>query len=54
MKTSTFKITLTAILSALALITFLIESLFPPLFIPGARLGLANLFILIAIVILGV
>jgi heptaprenyl diphosphate synthase len=54
MKTSTFKITLTAILSALALITFLIESLFPPLFIPGARLGLANLFILIAIVFLGV
>ena len=49
----TFKLTATAILSTMALITFLIESLFPAFIIPGARLGLANVFILLALILLG-
>ena len=53
MKSSTNKLVLTAILSAFAMITFLLESLLPPLFIPGARLGLSNLFILFALIALG-
>lgn len=54
MKTSTFKITLAALFTAAAIISFLIESLFPPLFIPGARLGLSNVFVLLAAICLGV
>lgn len=37
-------------LTALSLITFLIENLFPPLIIPGAKLGLANVFSFIALI----
>ena len=48
------KIVFTALLSAAALISFLIESLFPPLFIPGARLGISNVFVLFALITLGV
>lgn len=44
---------LTAVFSALALLAFMIEGLFPPLFIPGARLGLSNLFVLLALICLG-
>lgn len=40
-----------AVLTALSLITFLIENLFPPLFIPGAKLGLANAFSFAALII---
>lgn len=47
------KITLCAILSAFATITFTIENLFPPLFIPGARMGLSNVFILLSAILLG-
>ena len=43
----------TAIYSAFALIAFMIEGLFPPLFIPGARLGLSNLFVLLTLISLG-
>lgn len=53
MKTPTKKLTLTAILSTFAMLSFLLESLFPPLFIPGARLGLSNLFILFALITCG-
>lgn len=53
MKSATFKITLSAILSAAAIISFLIENLFPPIFIPGARLGLSNVFVLLAAICLG-
>ncbi len=49
----TTKITLAAILSSAALLSFLLENLFPPLFIPGARLGLSNVFILLAFYMLG-
>ena len=34
--------------SALALIAFMLENLFPPLFIVGGRIGVANFFVLIA------
>lgn len=47
------KLTTTAMLSAFALITFMIENLFPPLFLPGAKLGLSNIFILVAVLFLG-
>lgn len=48
-----FKITLCACLSALGTIAFTIESLFPPLFLPGARLGISNVFILLSAILLG-
>ncbi len=50
-KLTTKKIVVTAILSSLSLITFLIENLFPPLFIPGAKMGLSNIFVLLAILL---
>ena len=49
----TKKLTITAVLSAFALLSFVLEGLFPPLFIPGARLGISNVFILIALLIVG-
>ena len=42
-----------ALLSALGLITFMLENLFPPLFVPGAKMGLSNVFSLTALVVLG-
>ncbi len=45
---------MTGLLSAVALIAFMLESLFPPLVIPGARMGISNVFILLAGVLLGV
>ena len=53
MRESTKKITLTAILSSLATLTFMLESLFPPLFLPGARMGISNIFILLVAYLLG-
>lgn len=47
------KITASAILTAFALISFLLESLLPPIFIPGARIGVSNVFILITAILLG-
>ena len=44
------KLAVLGVLTALSLITFLIENLFPPLFIPGAKLGLANAFSFIALI----
>ena len=38
------KLTLCSIYSALAIISFVIENLFPPLFLPGARMGVSNVF----------
>ena len=38
-------------MTALSLIVFLIESLFPPLFIPGAKMGLSNVFSLMTVVL---
>ncbi|MGN1373104.1 MAG: Gx transporter family protein [Candidatus Coproplasma sp.] len=45
------KIAVLGVLTALSLIAFLIENLFPPLFIPGAKLGLANAFSFAALII---
>lgn len=44
------KIAVLALLSGLALVMFIIENLFPSMVIPGARLGLANLFSLAALI----
>lgn len=45
------KIAVLGVLTAVSLIAFLIENLFPPLFIPGAKLGLANVFSFIALIL---
>lgn len=50
---STKKIVSCAVLSALALVSFTIENLFPPLFIPGARIGVSNVFVLLSVVYAG-
>lgn len=42
-----------SVLTAMGLIMFMIESLFPPLFLPGAKMGLSNIFSLLALFILG-
>lgn len=52
-KTFTFKLTFTAILTSLAVLSFVLEGLFPPLVIPGARMGISNIFILLAVILLG-
>ncbi len=52
MKGSLKKIVLSGILASFALISFILESLFPPLFIPGARMGISNVFILLVLIIL--
>lgn len=44
------KLAVLGVLTALSLITFLIENLFPPLLIPGAKLGLANTFSFLALI----
>ncbi len=44
------KIAVLALLTGLSLITFIIESLFPTLIIPGAKPGLANVFSFTALI----
>ena len=44
------KIAVLAIFITLSLITFISESQFPPLFVPGARMGLANIFSFTALI----
>ena len=44
------KIAVLAILTALSLIAFIIENQFPPIFIPCARMGLANVFSFAALI----
>ncbi len=41
------------ILTALSLVVFIIENLFPPLFVPGAKMGLANIFSFAALIMYG-
>ena len=48
------KIATAAVLSAAALAVYVVESLFPPLILPGAKMGLSNVFELLALVCLGV
>ena len=47
------KITFCAILSAISVLAFTLENLFPPLILPGARMGVANIFILLSAIYLG-
>jgi len=47
------KIAFSAALSAFALVAFMLENLFPPIFIVGGRIGIANFFILVAGIICG-
>ena len=47
------RITILSALTAMGLITFMIESLFPPLFLPGAKMGLSNVFSLLTLIVLG-
>lgn len=42
-----------AVLSALGLVAFVVENMFPPLLLPGAKLGLGNAFSLFALFALG-
>ena len=49
---TTYRIALVALLTAASLIVFVVENAFPPLILPGAKPGLANLFTLLALVIL--
>ena len=44
------KIPVIAILTALSVISFLLESLMPSLFVPGAKIGLSNVFILLCLI----
>lgn len=53
MKNSVRKITLCGILTAFSAIAFILESLFPPIVLPGARMGISNAFILLAVIFLG-
>ena len=49
----TQKIAITALLACLSTLAFTIESLFPPMIIPGAKMGISNIFILIALLSIG-
>lgn len=56
MKASGFpakKIAVLALFTALGLIVFIIENQFPPLIVPGAKMGLANIFSLSALILYG-
>lgn len=45
------KVATLSVFTALSLIMFIIENQFPPMFIPGARMGLANIFSFAALII---
>ncbi len=47
------KIAVLALFTALGLIVFIIENQFPPLIVPGAKMGLANIFSLSALILYG-
>ena len=49
MKYSPKRLAHRGVFAALSLIAFLVENLLPPLFIPGARLGLGNVFIILCL-----
>lgn len=49
-KNTAKKIAVLAVLTGLSLVAFIIESLFPPLLIPGAKMGIANVFSFTALI----
>lgn len=53
MKNSVRKITACAVLTALATLSFMLESLFPPIILPGARMGISNVFIILTVLFVG-
>lgn len=52
MRLSGKKVAVLGILTALALVTFVIEGLMPSIAVPGAKIGLSNVFTLLALVLL--
>ena len=50
MQFSAKKLAILSVLTTLGLLSFLLENLLPPLFVPGAKPGLSNLFTLLALV----
>ncbi len=53
MKINLKKLALSGILATVATLAFMLEGLFPPLILPGIRMGLSNVFILLAGIVLG-
>lgn len=51
-KFTTKRLTVLSFLTGLALIAFIIESLFPPLLLPGAKMGISNIFTMLCLVML--
>lgn len=51
-KFSTKRLCTLAVLTAMALIMFMIENLFPSMLVPGAKMGLSNIFTLLAVIML--
>ena len=49
MRYSPKRLATVGVFAALSAITFLIENLLPPLFIPGAKIGLSNVFIMLCL-----
>ncbi|MBO5772274.1 MAG: Gx transporter family protein [Clostridia bacterium] len=49
MKIPAKRIALLAMLCAMSLIMFMIENLFPAMFVPGAKMGLSNVFTMLAV-----
>lgn len=47
------KIAVLAVMTTLGLIMFMVESMFPPMFFPGAKMGLSNVFSLLTLVMYG-
>lgn len=52
-KFSAKRVAMLSVLCAMGLIMFMVESLFPPLFLPGAKMGLSNIFSLLTVILLG-
>ena len=52
-KLSARRVATIGILTALSLLSFILESLLPPLFLPGAKIGLSNIFTLITLFMFG-
>ncbi len=51
--TKLIKICMSGVFSAFATLTFMLENLFPPIILPGARMGLSNIFILLSLILIG-
>ncbi len=47
------RVAMLSLLTAMGLVMFMVESLFPPLFLPGAKMGLSNIFSLLTLYALG-